>query len=99
MRLGILLATLLTTSALARAGAISITSPDHAHTFAYGEMIWHQLYLKRSSAQLAARSRSVICLIPGTTNHAGTNRSTFAFQVSNSIPRDAHFLRVGATVN
>ena len=43
------------TSASAIAGAISITSPDHAQTFAYGEMIWHQLYLDRSGRELAAR--------------------------------------------
>jgi hypothetical protein len=55
MRIAILLATLLTTSASARAGAISITSPDHAQTFAYGEMIWHQLYLERTGGELAAR--------------------------------------------
>ena len=55
MRVAILLATLLTTSASAVAGAISIISPDHARTFAYGEMIWHQLYLQRTGAQLGAR--------------------------------------------
>jgi hypothetical protein len=55
MRIAILLATLLTASASARAGAISITSPDHARTFAYGEMIWHQLYLERTGGELAAR--------------------------------------------
>ncbi len=37
------------------ADAISITSPDHAQTFAYGEMIWHQLYLEHSGGELAAR--------------------------------------------
>ena len=37
------------------AGAISITSPDHAQTFAYGEMTWHQLYLDRTAGELAAR--------------------------------------------
>jgi hypothetical protein len=55
MRAAILLATILTTSAWAVAGAISINSPDHAQTFAYGEMIWHQLYLERSGGELAAR--------------------------------------------
>ena len=55
MRVAILLATLFTMSAFARAGVISVTSPDHTQTFAYGEMIWHQLYLKRSGGQLAAR--------------------------------------------
>src|SRR6266436_3670302 len=55
MRAAILLATILTTSAWAVAGAISINSPDHAQTFAYGEMIWHQFYLERSGGELAAR--------------------------------------------
>ena len=55
MRVAILLATFLTTSASAFAGAISITSADHAQTFAYGEMIWHQLYLEHAGGELAAR--------------------------------------------
>jgi hypothetical protein len=55
MRVAILLTTLLATSASAVAGAISITSPDHAQTFAYGEMIWHQLYLERTGGELGAR--------------------------------------------
>src|SRR5436309_15736190 len=55
MRLAILLVALIVTSASARADAISITSSDHAQTFPYGEMIWHQLYLKRTGGQLAAR--------------------------------------------
>jgi hypothetical protein len=55
MRAAILLATLLTTSAWAVAGAISITSPNHAQTFAYGEVIWHQLYLESRGGELAAR--------------------------------------------
>ena len=55
MRIAILLAAFLTMSASAMAGAISITSPDHAQTFAYGEMIWHQLYLEQTGGELAAR--------------------------------------------
>jgi len=55
MRVVILLATLLTTSASAVTGAIGITSPDHGHTFAYGEMIWHQLYLQGIGGELGAR--------------------------------------------
>jgi hypothetical protein len=55
MRAAILLATFFTTSASAVAGAISVTSPDRAQTFAYGEMIWHQLYLERTGGELAAR--------------------------------------------
>ncbi len=37
------------------ADAISITSPDHAQTFAYGEMISHRVYLDRPARELAAR--------------------------------------------
>ena len=55
MRVAIFLTALLGASGSAIAGAISITSPDHALTFAYGEMISHQLYLERSSGELAAR--------------------------------------------
>jgi hypothetical protein len=55
MRVAILVTATLMTSASAIAGAISITSPDHAQTFAYGEMIWHQLYLERTAGELAAR--------------------------------------------
>lgn len=55
MPIAILLAILLTTGASAIAGAISVTSPDHAQTFAYGEMIWRQLYLERTGGELMAR--------------------------------------------
>jgi hypothetical protein len=37
------------------ADAISITSRDHAQTFAYGAMIDHQLYLDGTAGELAAR--------------------------------------------
>src|SRR6476660_5207386 len=55
MRVGILLAAIFTMSASAMAGAISVTSPDHAQTFAYGQTIWRQLYLGRKAGELAAR--------------------------------------------
>ena len=55
MRVAILLAAIFTMSASVMAGAITITSPDHAQTFAYGEMIWRQLYLGRTAGELAAR--------------------------------------------
>ena len=55
MRVAILLVALVVTSASVRADAISITSPDHAQTFPYGEIICHQLYLKRTGGQLATR--------------------------------------------
>jgi hypothetical protein len=55
MRVVILLTAILMTSGSAMAGAISVTSPNHPQTFAYGEMIWHQLYLERKDGELAAR--------------------------------------------
>jgi hypothetical protein len=45
---------ILLTSASGFAGAITVTSPDHPQTFAYGSMIWHQLYLD-AAGELAAR--------------------------------------------
>jgi len=45
---------ILLTSASGFAGAITVTSPDRPQTFAYGEMIWHQLYLDRAG-ELVAR--------------------------------------------
>jgi hypothetical protein len=55
MRFAVLLAAILTTSASVMADAIRITSPNHPQTFAYGEMIWHQLYLESSGRGLLAR--------------------------------------------
>jgi hypothetical protein len=55
MRVAILLATLFATSGSVIADAIRITSPDHAQTFAYGQMIWHQLYLNGTTGELVAR--------------------------------------------
>jgi hypothetical protein len=55
MRTAIFLATLFAAGASAIASATSILSPDHHQTFAYGEMIWHQLYLERTGGELAAR--------------------------------------------
>lgn len=55
MRAAIFLTTLLAASVSAIAGETSIVSPDHHQTFAYGEMIWRQLYLERASGGLAAR--------------------------------------------
>jgi hypothetical protein len=37
------------------ADAIRMTSPDRAQTFAYGEMISHQLYLDGTAGELATR--------------------------------------------
>jgi hypothetical protein len=55
MRVAIVLAVLVGTNSLALAGAIKITSPDQAQTFAYGETTWRQLYLEPSTGGLTAR--------------------------------------------
>lgn len=55
MRIALWSAILLATSASAVAGAMSVTSPDHPQTFAYGEMIWRQLYVERPGNGLTAR--------------------------------------------
>jgi hypothetical protein len=36
-------------------GEIIITSPDHARTFAYGEIVWHQLYVNPTTRVFGAR--------------------------------------------
>ena len=55
MRIAIFLAILFAASVSAIASGTSIVSPNHPQTFAYGEMIWHQLYLQRAGGELAAR--------------------------------------------
>ena len=55
MRLAMVLAALLITRITIAADAVSVTSPDQAQTYAYGAVTWHQLYLKRTRRELAAR--------------------------------------------
>jgi len=55
MRVAIFLAPLFAASVSAIASATSILSPDHHQTFAYGEMLSHQLYLERAGSEVAAR--------------------------------------------
>ena len=55
MRIVIVLALILITSASAMADAVSITSPNHARTYAYGAVTWRQLYLQRTRGELGAR--------------------------------------------
>jgi hypothetical protein len=55
MRVAIFLATLFAASVSAIASPTSIVSPDRPQTFAYGEMIWHQLYFERAAGELSAR--------------------------------------------
>jgi hypothetical protein len=51
----VLLAIILGSIAPVFGGEIVITSPDHARTFAYGEMIWRQVYRDPTSGVLTAR--------------------------------------------
>ena len=55
MRIAIALLATLITTATAMADAVSVTSPNHARTYAYGAVTWHQLYLERARGELGAR--------------------------------------------
>lgn len=55
MRVAIFLAALFAASVSAIASETSIISPDRPQTFAYSEMIGHQLYLGRAGGDLVAR--------------------------------------------
>jgi hypothetical protein len=55
MRIAIALAATLITSSSAMADVVSVTSPDHARTYAYGAVTWRQLYLEGTRGELAAR--------------------------------------------
>ena len=55
MRVALFLAALLTSCASAFAGVTAIASPHHPQTFAYGEVIWHQLYVPYGNGELVAR--------------------------------------------
>jgi len=55
MRVAIFLATFFAATVSAIPSETSIVSPDHHQTFAYGEMLSHQLYLGRTGGGLAAR--------------------------------------------
>ena len=55
MKIVTLLAIALGSITAAFGSELVITSPDHARTFAYGEMVWHQLYLDSTTHVLTAR--------------------------------------------
>lgn len=55
MKLAVFLALILGSIAPVSVAEIVITSPDHARTFAYGEMIWRQLYVDPTNGVLTAR--------------------------------------------
>ena len=55
MKSATLLAVAVGSIAAAFGSEIIITSTDHARTFAYGEMVWHQLYVDPTTHVLGAR--------------------------------------------
>src|ERR1700682_3848813 len=55
MRVALLLAIVFGTMTSIRGGEVVLISPDHARTFTYGEMIWHQLYIDPTNGVLTAR--------------------------------------------
>ncbi len=55
MKSSLLLAIIFSSIASAFGGEIVVPSPDHARTFAYGEMIWHQLDVDATNHVLTAR--------------------------------------------
>ena len=70
MKPAVLLAIILSSIAPVFGGEIVITSPDHARTFAYGEMIWHQLSLDPTNHVLTVRITLAICPMCQTTTRA-----------------------------
>ena len=55
MKIAILLAALLGLATTAKSANVVIASPDHARTFAYGEIAWHQLSVDPTTHDLIAR--------------------------------------------
>jgi hypothetical protein len=55
MRLAIVPVVILISSVTAMADAVSISSPNHAQTYAYGAVTWRQLYLTQKRGELGAR--------------------------------------------
>lgn len=55
MRAVIAIAVFLSAVTSVRAANVVLTSPDQARTFAYGEMVWHQLSIDPDTHSLTAR--------------------------------------------
>lgn len=94
MRVAILLAAVLTTSASALADAISISSPDHPQTFAYGEVIWRRLHFERTRGELEARITFSNQLYADSNEPRRDEAFDFRFpSVRVDLPRGAFFVR------
>src|SRR4029453_11718254 len=99
MRIAILFAGTLITSASAMADAVSITSPDHARTYAYGAVTWRQLCLERTRGELAARITFSNFPFADANEPRTDQPFDFRFQVFTSISHGTHSLRLDAAVN
>jgi hypothetical protein len=55
MRNAVFLATLFGASMSAVASATSVISPNHPQTYAYCQVLWHQLYVQHDGRELVAR--------------------------------------------
>jgi hypothetical protein len=72
-------------------GEIVITSPDHGRTFAYGEMIGHQLYADPTSGVLTARI--TFSNLPSVSDNDPRSDESFEFRFQGVRPdRTNHFL-------
>ena len=96
MRFAILLGVILAARASIMADAISITSPDHPQTFAYGEVIWHELYLQRMPRGLGARITFSNLPYAGDDNPRSDEPFDFRFPGIRFDPRRRIFLADGS---
>ena len=81
------------------ADAVSVTSPNHARTYAYGAVTWHQLYLERTRNELAARITFSNFPFADANERRTDEPFDFRFQVSMSISRGMHSLQSDAVAN
>jgi hypothetical protein len=91
MRFAVLLAIMFGSVAPMSGGEIAITSPDHGRTFAYGEMISHQLYVDPTSGVLTARI--TFSNLPYASDNDPRSDESFDFRFQGVRPdRSNHFL-------
>jgi hypothetical protein len=91
MKPAVLLAIMFGSVAPLLGGEIVITSPDHGRTFAYGEIIGHQLYANRTSGVLTARI--TFSNLPYVSDNDPRSDESFDFRFQGVRPdRTNHFL-------
>jgi hypothetical protein len=91
MKFAILLAIILGSIAPVSGGELVITSPDHPRTFAYGEMVWHQLCFEPTNGVLIARI--TFSNLPYVSDNDPRSDESFDFRFRGVRPDQAnHFL-------